>query len=337
VSEKAQQLRYRAYFNDVRMADEFSPPVYRVQKHQLPKIVPKQQHVSGGGQVNRGYRQPVIQRGQVPFGDSPQVQNQFTPQKKSSMPIPVNKPTPQGNGNKNNNANFGYSTTDPLLTSETEESKVDSQPKRPHTKKPRPMVINQQDSTHIFDPSKATNLPPPPPKTRHPHDNMSQNQDFKSAPTYPEPSVRTTQATFEPPPFANQYREPEPVIAATNVMPPTAQMKPKVARPAQRYAPPPRLHGVEPVQQNAGAMPPHSNQPPMPRPVTGPPARGRGAPPMRGRGGPPMPARGGGAPVSRSPAGQAPAPVPFGGPPGGVQQNAQLPGAPPPPKIGRRR
>lgn len=342
------------------MINEFNPPVYKTQKHQLPKIVPRQQ--PGGVQVNRGFRQPVVQRGQNVLAGNPQTQNQFTPQAQNQFtPQAQNQFTPQAQNQftpqkqnlkqttvqnnssfesiekKNKLANFGYSTTDPLLLSETEDSKVDFNPKKHNNKKQRPQAVNQPDNTHIFDPSKATNMPPPP-KIRHPHGDAAQSQEFSNMPVaqpYTAPQVRTSQATFEPPRFANEYREPEPVIAATNVKPPTAQMKPKVARPVQRYAPPPRLHGIEHDSQPVNAMPAPVGQP-MNRPVTGPPMRGRGAPPARGRGAPPMAGRGGGASVTRSPVAQAPAPFPQGGTPGGMQQPGMQPGAPPPPKIGRR-
>lgn len=297
---------------------------------------------------------------------NPYKVEQNTPQKQPQPPLTPNQPSPNtyidARVKPNKNANFGYSSTHPSLVSEIEERK-DEGPKRGKNRKPVP--VSSPQNTHIFDPSKAATMPPPPKPHRPPTSGGSGKTmpEYHPQPAYDQYSTMSSHSNFEQDQFSRGSMEPEPVIAATKVKPPTAQMQPK-AKPIQRYAPPPRLQTTtEP------AMPSHSMQvnpmgghppaPAMPKAVGGPmpppPARGRGAPPPR-RGAPPPPRGGGVAGGGRGPSpGHPPAPfaqppsggmpsggvhpagmAPIGGPPAQPPPMQPQAHAPPPPKIARR-
>ena len=351
-SPECQKIRERGYFNRVStMSNEFEVPKYRHKTHQLPRINPQVHQTNHpAGQAKRGgrggFRRTVGNRETNPFRGTPEKVNNFNQNPgnfENQAPIDPPKPTPNfKNKAGNKHSNFGYSETDPVLLSTTEESKVDvHQNKRP-ARKPKPQPAG---NAHVFDPSKTANMPPPPkPNVRHHEPNPPVYSNVPQ-PTH-QPNIMTAPVNIlEAPPtsFGGPIpnRNPEPVIAATKVKPPTASMKPKVGRPIQRYAPPPRLQASEPESQppvtaQTRALPVHHPPPAPSSGVTAPPVRGRGAPPMRGRGAPPMGR--GGTPSAR---GGMHAQVPInpgqGAPPGPVPGSIPTGGqAPPPPKIGLR-
>lgn len=243
---------------------------------------------------------------------------------------------------KNKSANFGYSKTHPVLISPHEESKVGTQTRGPLPRKPVTPVQTPGGNTHIFDPSKAVNEPPPKVSVGRHHPG-----EYKNVPKPPNYSQFNdpTQGSYDQPVFTPQTPNPEPVIAATKVKPPTAQMKPKGRVPTQRYAPPPRLQGKHSPEGDKFQPLSHEfEQPSMPGGYASGPStttRGRGPPPARGRGMPAPPR--GGHPLSGRGGmgvGQPPAPMPTGGmssPPGGQAPPMNpVTVAPPPPKMGRR-
>ena len=364
-SEECEKVKEKAFYNDeAKMGTRFERPRYRHPAHQLPRINP---HAKQGNQrgttANRGgrrggFRGNVANRGETnPFNRTPEKSGseiyQGTPPDNFSNPIKnVHPPKPTPNvpkKGKNKFSNFGYSDTDPVLHSQTEESKVEVAPRPKIPKKPKAQPVG----AHVFDPSKTVNMPPPPkPHPKHqndpsnpgPYSNVPKQNYPIPTQTHPQYPVSPPQTAFasQPVPIGGEIhnREPQPVIAATKVKPPTASMKPKVARPIQRYAPHPRMQSEDhPNQAPAGG-------PPKPIPsstheATAPPSRGR-MPPMRGRGAPPM-ARGGS--TRGTPRGGMHAPVPMNPNPSAPNAGAPAPspgpgsipsGAPPPPKIGSR-
>ncbi|CAI2374987.1 unnamed protein product [Moneuplotes crassus] len=362
-SEECEKIRERIYYSKhSQLASQFEGPRYRHNVHELPKIKPNIQQRDRRGPINNrgrgGFRKDAR-----PFDThNPAGPTTFNPSQtqfeKGPQPPKKNTRGPGFIQTEKGSSNFGYSKTDPILAS-SEDSKVAASPKQNPTRKPKVQPMPTAN-THIFDPSKAPDHPPPPvPTGRHnPHPTPVENPRVGGPPppkagvTPPAPiGLQTPSQSLGafPPAFGGPpTREQEPVIAATKVKPPTASMKPKAARPIQRYAPPPRLEGSEPASQPPISSAPQENNPPpfgagAPPPVRGaPPARGRGAPPMRGapptRGAPPMrgapPARGG-PPMGRGGM-QAPPPSQSQSDGGRPSMRGGMGGAPPPPKIGRR-
>jgi len=358
-SESARVTEKVYYHNERLFGNEFERPKYNHKSHQLPRINPKSNQQRGPAPQQNSGRKPAGNRGANPFANEikpafnqPPVSNPMTQPPPNNNPVPP----PRNTNTKNKNANFGYSTTDPLLMSENEESKAT--PQKPKQQRRNNSTSGQNPNTNIFDPSKAGNVPPPKPHQRHP--------DFatmQAPPNYDQASTRSSISAADQSPFSTAQgfggapHESEPVIAATKVKPPTAQMKPKMNRPIQRYAPHPRMSGGESSNASPAQTPMNppmntpmgqpQNMPPPIRPGAGapPPNRGRGAPPMRGGRGMAPPGRGGAPPASMRGGMGSPAPAPFpSGPAPGNQPAGGMPApmqpmtasAPPPPMISRR-
>lgn len=378
-SEKCERIRERIFYNNERkFGGEFERPRYRHVVHQLPRIVPRA--VNKNKNVDANFGRGLKPQQQQMF--NPLQSNQLNPQQTSPFKNSYPQRSPQSNYvqptfssevkpnlqaapvNKTNEANktsnFGYSKTHPSLLSETDTKSTESSSKRIRPNKPKQAPV-QPTNTNVFDPSKVSNVPPPP--KQHPKQMVAEPPVYTPAPVQPqyEPYQHPVQApTYEmtPPPYSMSHphsamvQPPAPVIAATKVKPPTAQMKPKAPMAAQRQPPPPpRMNTAAEVHQpSMGGLGQSQPHPPVMTPPSTAPGRGRGAPMARGRGMPPS-ARGGlmgSAPSEGMSHMHAPPPMPQGGAPTGMSPSSsmQMPvppapasmmAAPPPPKMIVRR
>lgn len=364
ISEKCERIRERIFYNnETKFGNEFDRPKFRHLVHQLPRITPKVVNKNKTNDANFGRKpQQILNPQQTNQLNSPYNQrNQQTnynqpispPEKPNLQAAPVSRST-----ESNKKSNFGYSQTHPSLLSEFETNNSESSSKRvkpAKQKQPNAAPTN----THVFDPSKVSNVPPPPkqhikqivtdPPIYNPPPTQVQYEQYQN-------QIQAPAYEIAPPPYPMAHTQPvmsqppAPVIAVTNVKPPTAQMKPKAPMAVQRQ-PPPRMNTAAEVQQPPmGGLIQNQPQSQMMIPPTATPGRGRGAPMGRGRGMPPS-ARGGHiapAPSEGMSHMHAPPPMPQVGAPIGMSPSssmqmatppapASMMAAPPPPKMIVRR